>query len=229
MRSSPRWRPGASGRSAAAEPDDGCHDRRSSGSPLVGSARDPRRRVGGVVPADGDRHPRPRGARRLAVPDGIGALLLLPIALARGALAGLGRQLGPIFVLAMVQLAGPFLLIGYGAVLLGEPLTAAALAGLALVVAGSALAAEPFGLPRQGIVEREDCHGRRVLGSSSSITSLRVSSSLRTSRRTNARPLTPIRRASTNTATNPPSKSSWSGQTRLTSSERRTRTTSPRR
>ncbi len=58
--------------------------------------------------------------RDLAVPvvslfrTGIGALVLLPIALARGALAGLGRQLGPIFVLAMVQLAGPFLLIGYG-------------------------------------------------------------------------------------------------------------------
>ena len=58
--------------------------------------------------------------RDLAVPvvalfrTGIGALVLLPIALARGALAGLTRQLGPIFVLAIVQLAGPFLLIGYG-------------------------------------------------------------------------------------------------------------------
>ncbi|MDX6398879.1 MAG: hypothetical protein QOJ43_2287, partial [Gaiellaceae bacterium] len=45
---------------------------------------------------------------------GIGGLVLLPIALARGALAGASRQLRPILVLAVVQLAGPFLLIGYG-------------------------------------------------------------------------------------------------------------------
>ena len=44
----------------------------------------------------------------------IGALVLLPIALARGALAGAAQRLGPILVLALVQLAGPFLLIGYG-------------------------------------------------------------------------------------------------------------------
>jgi drug/metabolite transporter (DMT)-like permease len=58
--------------------------------------------------------------RDLAVPvvslfrTGIGALVLLPIALARGALAGAAQRLGPIVVLAIVQLAGPFLLIGYG-------------------------------------------------------------------------------------------------------------------
>ncbi len=45
---------------------------------------------------------------------GIGGLVLLPIALARGALKGAARQLRPILVLAVVQLAGPFLLIGYG-------------------------------------------------------------------------------------------------------------------
>jgi drug/metabolite transporter (DMT)-like permease len=45
---------------------------------------------------------------------GIGALVLLPIALARSALAGAAQRLGPILVLAVVQLAGPFLLIGYG-------------------------------------------------------------------------------------------------------------------
>ena len=45
---------------------------------------------------------------------GIGALVLLPIALARGALSGATRQIRPILVLAVVQLAGPFLLIGYG-------------------------------------------------------------------------------------------------------------------
>ena len=45
---------------------------------------------------------------------GIGGLVLLPIALARGALAGATRRLRPIVVLAVVQLAGPFVLIGYG-------------------------------------------------------------------------------------------------------------------
>ncbi len=58
--------------------------------------------------------------RDLSVPvvslfrTGIGGLVLLPIALARGALAGAARQLRPILVLAVVQLAGPFLLIGFG-------------------------------------------------------------------------------------------------------------------
>jgi drug/metabolite transporter (DMT)-like permease len=44
----------------------------------------------------------------------MGALVLLPIALARGALAGLRGQLGPVFLLGVVQLAAPFLLLGYG-------------------------------------------------------------------------------------------------------------------
>jgi drug/metabolite transporter (DMT)-like permease len=58
--------------------------------------------------------------RDLAVPvvavlrTGMGALVLLPIALARGALTGLRRQLGPVFVLGIVQLAAPFLLLGFG-------------------------------------------------------------------------------------------------------------------
>jgi drug/metabolite transporter (DMT)-like permease len=59
--------------------------------------------------------------RDLSVPvvslfrTGVGALVLLPIALARGALRGLTRrQLPSVFVLAVVQLAGPFLLIGAG-------------------------------------------------------------------------------------------------------------------
>jgi drug/metabolite transporter (DMT)-like permease len=58
--------------------------------------------------------------RELSVPvvallrTGVGALVLLPIALARGALAGLRRQLGPVFVLGVVQLAAPFLLLGFG-------------------------------------------------------------------------------------------------------------------
>jgi drug/metabolite transporter (DMT)-like permease len=59
--------------------------------------------------------------RDLSVPvvslfrTGIGGLVLLPIALARGALRGLTRrQLPSVFVLAIVQLAGPFMLIGYG-------------------------------------------------------------------------------------------------------------------
>jgi drug/metabolite transporter (DMT)-like permease len=58
--------------------------------------------------------------RDLAVPvvallrTGMGALVLLPIALARGALSGVRRQLGPVFVLGIVQLAAPFLLLGFG-------------------------------------------------------------------------------------------------------------------
>jgi len=58
--------------------------------------------------------------RDLAVPvvalfrTGMGALVLLPIALRSGALAGLRAQLGPVFVLGVVQLAAPFLLLGYG-------------------------------------------------------------------------------------------------------------------
>jgi drug/metabolite transporter (DMT)-like permease len=58
--------------------------------------------------------------RDLAVPvvslfrTGIGALVLLPIALRRGALAGLRTQLGPVFLLGIVQLAAPFLLLGFG-------------------------------------------------------------------------------------------------------------------
>jgi drug/metabolite transporter (DMT)-like permease len=58
--------------------------------------------------------------RDLAVPvvallrTGMGALVLLPIALSRGALAGLRRQLGPVLLLGVVQLAAPFLLLGYG-------------------------------------------------------------------------------------------------------------------
>jgi drug/metabolite transporter (DMT)-like permease len=58
--------------------------------------------------------------RDLAVPvvalfrTGIGALVLLPIALHSGALAGLRTQLWPVFLLGVVQLAAPFLLLGYG-------------------------------------------------------------------------------------------------------------------
>ena len=58
--------------------------------------------------------------RDLAVPvvalfrTGIGALVLLPIALHRGALTGLRTQLRPVLLLGVVQLAAPFLLLGYG-------------------------------------------------------------------------------------------------------------------
>jgi drug/metabolite transporter (DMT)-like permease len=58
--------------------------------------------------------------RELSVPvvallrTGVGALVLLPIALARGALTAFRRQLGPLFLLGVVQLAAPFLLLGYG-------------------------------------------------------------------------------------------------------------------
>jgi drug/metabolite transporter (DMT)-like permease len=58
--------------------------------------------------------------RDLAVPvvslfrTGMGAIVLLPIALHRGALAGLRTQLWPVFLLGLVQLAAPFLLLGFG-------------------------------------------------------------------------------------------------------------------
>jgi drug/metabolite transporter (DMT)-like permease len=58
--------------------------------------------------------------RDLAVPvvslfrTGVGAIVLLPIALRRGALAGLRTQLWPVFLLGIVQLAAPFLLLGFG-------------------------------------------------------------------------------------------------------------------
>src|SRR5919202_2531535 len=45
---------------------------------------------------------------------GVGALVLLPIALRRGALAGLRAQLWPVVLLGVVQLGAPFLLLGYG-------------------------------------------------------------------------------------------------------------------
>jgi drug/metabolite transporter (DMT)-like permease len=43
-----------------------------------------------------------------------GAAVLLPIALRRRALAGLRAQLWPVLLLGVVQLAAPFLLLGYG-------------------------------------------------------------------------------------------------------------------
>src|SRR3712207_5170139 len=58
--------------------------------------------------------------RDLSVPvvsllrTGLGAAVLLPIAIARGAFAGIRGQLGPVFLLGLVQLAIPFLLLGYG-------------------------------------------------------------------------------------------------------------------
>jgi len=44
----------------------------------------------------------------------MGAVVLLPIALRRGALAGVREQLGPVLLLGVVQLAAPFLLLGFG-------------------------------------------------------------------------------------------------------------------
>jgi len=58
--------------------------------------------------------------RDLAVPvvaftrTAVGALVLAPIALRRGALAGLRGQLWPLLLLGVVQLAAPFLLLGFG-------------------------------------------------------------------------------------------------------------------
>jgi len=44
----------------------------------------------------------------------LAALVLLPVALHLGALAGVGRRLGPVAVLGLVQIAAPFMLITVG-------------------------------------------------------------------------------------------------------------------
>jgi drug/metabolite transporter (DMT)-like permease len=44
----------------------------------------------------------------------LAALVLAPLALRRGALAGLGRRWTAVFVMAAIQVAGPFLLISWG-------------------------------------------------------------------------------------------------------------------
>ena len=44
----------------------------------------------------------------------LGALVLLPVALRRGAFAGLGRRIGAVALLALVQIAAPFFLITVG-------------------------------------------------------------------------------------------------------------------
>ena len=45
---------------------------------------------------------------------GVGALVLVPVALATGTLMSLRRHAGALLLVGVVQLAGPFLLIGYG-------------------------------------------------------------------------------------------------------------------
>ncbi len=53
----------------------------------------------------------------------LAALVLLPLAPGTGALAGLRGQIGPIFVLAAIQVAAPFLLISAGEQHLASSLT----------------------------------------------------------------------------------------------------------
>jgi len=62
------------------------------------------------------------------------SLLLLPIALQRGALRGLGRQLHWLLLFAMVELVGPFYLIAQGEQYVSSSLAGILLAGVPLVV-----------------------------------------------------------------------------------------------
>lgn len=60
----------------------------------------------------------------------LAALLLLPVAAAKGALRGLRSALGPLLALAVIQVAGPFLLIS-----LGEREISSSLAGILVATA----------------------------------------------------------------------------------------------
>jgi drug/metabolite transporter (DMT)-like permease len=61
---------------------------------------------------------------------GLAALVMLPVALSRGALRGLGRRAPEVILLAAVQVAGPFLLITFG-----EKHIASSLAGILVATA----------------------------------------------------------------------------------------------
>jgi drug/metabolite transporter (DMT)-like permease len=84
----------------------------------------------------------------------LAALMLVPIAAARGSLAGLGGRVGPIAGLAAVQVAGPFLLIAAA-----EQHIASSLAGI--LVSTTALFTALMAL---GIDHEERSQGLRLAG-----------------------------------------------------------------
>jgi len=85
---------------------------------------------------------------------GFAALVMLPIALRRGALGGLRRHAGAVVVVAVVQLAGPFLLIAFGQLEVAS--------GLAGVLVGST----PLwtALLAWGVDDEERSHGWSLVG-----------------------------------------------------------------
>ena len=85
---------------------------------------------------------------------GFAALVMLPIALRRGALGGLRRHAGAVVVVAVVQLAGPFLLIAFGQLEVAS--------GLAGVLVGST----PLwtALLARGFDDEERSHGWSLVG-----------------------------------------------------------------
>jgi drug/metabolite transporter (DMT)-like permease len=68
----------------------------------------------------------------------IAAAVLLPVAIATGALRPLRDRLGSVVLLALLHIAGPFLLITYGEVHITSSLTALLIASQPLMVAGLA-------------------------------------------------------------------------------------------
>lgn len=69
----------------------------------------------------------------------IAAAVLLPIALSSGALRALKGRFGPLLLLSLVHICGPFLLITYGEVYISSSLTALLLATQPLMIAALAL------------------------------------------------------------------------------------------
>jgi drug/metabolite transporter (DMT)-like permease len=88
------------------------------------------------------------------VRTGIGGLILLPIAVARGQLRGLSTVRGPLLVYTLVEICGPFLLLAYAETRLSSSLTGLLIAAVPIV---GAVLARMTG-------RRERLGGRRLSG-----------------------------------------------------------------
>lgn len=71
----------------------------------------------------------------VALRVGLAALLLLPIAAARGEFRGIGRYLPWILLFAAVEITGPFLMLGYAEMQLSSSTTALLIAAVPIVAA----------------------------------------------------------------------------------------------
>jgi drug/metabolite transporter (DMT)-like permease len=74
---------------------------------------------------------------------GLAALVLLPVAYHRGLLTSLRGRIGAVFVLAAIQVAGPFLLISYGEKSIDSSLAGILVAGAPIFAALIAFAIDP--------------------------------------------------------------------------------------